>query len=157
MLRCCVRRAIDAVRRVLFGLRFRLLVLVLAVCAPIVGVTIHTTLEGRQREVADWREHARQLTQVVLREDQEVDPALIGQLAEDVLGLGAAAVVDAVRISALRPDQMAGAAPAGILGANFARPKWDKCATARTDRVVLSVVGIVPAEIAGVLVLILVS
>ena len=63
MLSCYVRQLIDVVSRVLFGLRFRLLLLVLLACAPLVGLTLHTASKERRREVADWRERARQLTQ----------------------------------------------------------------------------------------------
>ena len=60
MLRCYVRQLIDAMSRVFFGLRFRLLLLVLLACAPLVGLTLHTASKERRREVAAWRERARQ-------------------------------------------------------------------------------------------------
>ena len=39
MLNFYVRQLIDAISRVFFGLRFRLLLLVLLACAPLVGLT----------------------------------------------------------------------------------------------------------------------
>ncbi len=42
-----------------FGLRFRLLLLVLLACAPLVGLTLHTASKERRREVAAWRRTGR--------------------------------------------------------------------------------------------------
>jgi len=65
MLRCCVRQFVDAISRVFFGLRFRLLMLVALACAPLVGLTVHTASEERRREVAAWRERSSQMARLV--------------------------------------------------------------------------------------------
>jgi len=43
------------------GLRFRLLVLVLVTCAPLVALTLHTTWEDRRRAVTGWRQRAERV------------------------------------------------------------------------------------------------
>lgn len=72
MLSCCVRQLIDAVSRVFFGLRFRLLLLVLLACAPLVGLTVHTASQERRRDLAAWRERLVQLAQVARREEEDL-------------------------------------------------------------------------------------
>ena len=67
-----VQQLIDGIARVFFSLRFRLLLLVLLVCAPLVGLTLHSASEDRRREVAFWREQAGQLTQLARREEQKL-------------------------------------------------------------------------------------
>jgi PAS domain S-box-containing protein len=62
----------EAINRVLFGLRFRLLLLVLLTCAPLVGVTIHTASQERRHEVAVWRERASHLVQLAHREEDRL-------------------------------------------------------------------------------------
>jgi signal transduction histidine kinase len=72
MLRCYVRQLIDAVSRVFFGLRFRLLLLVALACAPLVGLTVHTASQERRREVAAWGERSSQLIQLAQREEESL-------------------------------------------------------------------------------------
>src|ERR1041385_3647685 len=40
------------------GLRFRLLVLVILTCAPLVALTLHTAWEDRRRAMANWRQRS---------------------------------------------------------------------------------------------------
>ena len=47
MLSFCVRVLIDRLSRAFFGLRFRLLLLVLLTCAPLVALTLHTASQER--------------------------------------------------------------------------------------------------------------
>ena len=72
MLRCYVRQLIDTVSRILFGLRFRLLLLVLLACAPLIGLTMHTASEERRRAVAAWRERSSQLVLLARREEDNL-------------------------------------------------------------------------------------
>ena len=83
MLRFYVRQLLDAISRVLFGLRFRLLLLVLLACAPLVGLTVHTASQERRSDLAAWRERMRQLMQVARREEED----LIGQTRQLLLAV----------------------------------------------------------------------
>jgi signal transduction histidine kinase len=67
------------------GLRFRLLVLVAVVCAPLVGLTVHRAGEDRRRAVEGWRHRSQQLNQLAVRqEDKLIDEArrLLGSMGE---------------------------------------------------------------------------
>ncbi len=89
MLSFYVRQLIDAISRVFFGLRFRLLLLVLLACAPLVGLTVHTASQERRRELAAWRERVRQLVQVARREEED----LIGQTRQLLLAVSESSAV----------------------------------------------------------------
>jgi PAS domain S-box-containing protein len=80
MLNCYVRQLIDVVSRVLFGLQFRLLLLVLLACTPLAGLTLHIASKERRGEVAAWRERALHLTQLASREESE-----LGRQTRDLL------------------------------------------------------------------------
>ena len=54
------------------GLRFRLLALVVLVCAPLVAPILHTTWEDRRRAEGGWQQHAQKLTEAAERQEQEV-------------------------------------------------------------------------------------
>lgn len=60
------------VSQVFSGLRLRLLVLVVLVCAPLVVLILHTAWEDRRRAEAGWQQRAQKLLQVTDREEQEV-------------------------------------------------------------------------------------
>src|ERR1035441_9164780 len=64
-----VRQLIDRIGHALFGLRFRLLLLVLLVCAPLIALTLHTASNERRRAVADWCERAQRLTRRARQEE----------------------------------------------------------------------------------------
>jgi PAS domain S-box-containing protein len=64
-------------------LRFRLLLLVLLACAPLVGLTVHTASQERRRDLVAWRERLRQLVQVSRREEEN----LIGQTRQLLLAM----------------------------------------------------------------------
>jgi len=83
MLSFCVRVLIDRLSRAFFGLRFRLLLLVLLTCAPLVALTLHTASQERRRAVAAWRERAEKLTQLAQREETD----LIGQTRQLLLAV----------------------------------------------------------------------
>src|SRR5262245_17361904 len=46
------------------GLRFRLLVLVVLTCAPLVALTFHTTWEDRRRAISGWRQRSERIVQM---------------------------------------------------------------------------------------------
>src|SRR5215813_206237 len=60
-----MRGALKGVIQVCFGLRFRLLLLVVLVCAPLVLLTLHTASEERRRAIANWPQRAQRMAQLV--------------------------------------------------------------------------------------------
>ena len=83
MLSFCVRELIDRISRALFGLRFRLLLLVLLACAPLVALTVHTASQERRRAVAAWSELAEKMIQLAQREEAD----LLGQTRQMLLAV----------------------------------------------------------------------
>jgi signal transduction histidine kinase len=55
-----------------WGLRFRLLLLVLLVCAPLMALILHTAGEDRRRQTSNWRQRCERLGQLLQREEQEI-------------------------------------------------------------------------------------
>ena len=92
MLVFSVRQLIDRIGHALFGLRFRLLLLVLLVCAPLIALTLHTASNERRRAVADWSERAQKLSR------------LAGQEETDMLGQTRQLLLAASESSAVRSD-----------------------------------------------------
>src|ERR1035438_4961419 len=72
MLSSRVPKLIDTISQVFFGLRFRLLLLVLLACAPLVGLALHTASKARRNDVASWCERSRQLASIAQREEKEM-------------------------------------------------------------------------------------
>jgi len=58
----------NRIRQILFGLRFRLLLLVLVACAPLAALTLHRAWEERERQVANWQRRAQQFAELALEE-----------------------------------------------------------------------------------------
>ena len=71
MLALPVRKVLDGVSRVFFGLRFRLLLLVLLACAPLVALTLHVASAERRRAVAGLSAEGQKLVFLVQREESE--------------------------------------------------------------------------------------
>jgi len=84
--------------RVFFGLRFRLLLLVLLACAPLAGLTVHTASQDRRHALTDWRARARQLAQVARREEA----ALIEQTRQLLLAVSESSAVRSGNLEASR-------------------------------------------------------
>jgi signal transduction histidine kinase len=56
------------------GLRFRLLLLVMVACAPLVALTLHTAWEDRRRAIVNWRQRAQRMAQLAgQQQDKMVD------------------------------------------------------------------------------------
>jgi len=91
MLSLSVLQLIERISRVLFGLRFRLLLLVLLACAPLVGLTLHTASQERRQAVTDWREQSQQIMQIARREETE----LIGETRQLLLAVSESSSVRA--------------------------------------------------------------
>jgi PAS domain S-box-containing protein len=73
------------------GLRFRLLLLVLVACAPLVGLTLHTASEERRREEATWSRRPQRMLQLASREEDQ----LIGQTRQLLLAVSESAAAQA--------------------------------------------------------------
>lgn len=58
--------------QVMAGLRFRLIVLVLLVCAPLVALTLNRAWEDRRRAVSTWEQRAQRMTEAATHEEQKV-------------------------------------------------------------------------------------
>jgi signal transduction histidine kinase len=67
-----MRTVVGFMRQVLSSLRFRLLVLVVVACAPLVALMLHTAWEDRRRALAGWRQRAHSMMEINQREEQEV-------------------------------------------------------------------------------------
>jgi hypothetical protein len=65
------------------GLRFRLLLLVLLACAPLVGWTLHTASQERRQLVKEWKLRSQELMELATREEGQV----IGQTRQLLLAL----------------------------------------------------------------------
>jgi len=67
-----MRSLIGFLHRVFSGLRFRLLVLVVVTCTPLVALVLHTAGEDRRRAIAHLREKAQSLQQSARHDEQQV-------------------------------------------------------------------------------------
>jgi signal transduction histidine kinase len=71
------------------GLRFRLFLLVVLVCAPLAAVVLHSAWDGRRAQVAEWRRHAQNMMYLAGREEEE----LIGQTRQLLLAVAESSAV----------------------------------------------------------------
>src|ERR1051326_2172223 len=58
--------------QVISGLRFRLLLLVLLVCAPLVVLILHTADEDRHRAMANWEQRSADMVPFAHSEEEEM-------------------------------------------------------------------------------------
>ena len=65
-----MRSLFGLIAQVLSGLRFRLLLLVVLVCAPLVALMLHTAGEDRRRAVSEWAKRAAELSQQAQHDEQ---------------------------------------------------------------------------------------
>ena len=84
-----VQQIIERIIRVFVGLRFRLLLLVLLVCAPLVALTLHVASQERRRAVAAWSERAQRMTRLAQREETD----LLGQTRQLLLAVSESSAV----------------------------------------------------------------
>ena len=62
----------SSLRQLFSGLRFRLLLLVLLTCAPLVALTLHRAGADRRRQMADWSQLCEKLSLLAQREQEEI-------------------------------------------------------------------------------------
>ncbi len=89
MLSYCVRKLIDPIRLFGSGLRFRLLLLVLLVCTPLVGLIVHTASEDRRRDRNNWEQRSEKITELASREEEK----LIAQTRQLLLAVSESSAV----------------------------------------------------------------
>src|SRR5277367_6254958 len=85
-LNCSMR---EIVRRFFSGLRWRLLLLVLLACAPLVELTLHTASGERRQLVKDWNQRAQEMMQLATREEEQV----VGQTRQLLFAMAESATV----------------------------------------------------------------
>src|SRR3954471_9782344 len=67
-----MRQLIRFASHVVSGLRFRLLLLVIVTCAPLVALTLHTAWEDRRRAMTGWSQRTERMMQVASREEEKL-------------------------------------------------------------------------------------
>src|SRR2546421_10947972 len=76
-------RVVSLLAGVISGLCFRLLMLVLLTCAPLVALTLNRAWEDRRRAVANWEQRSERMTQLAMREEEK----LIGETRQLLLAM----------------------------------------------------------------------
>src|SRR5947209_1166485 len=84
-----MRSLIGFIGQVFSGLQFRLLVLVVLACAPLVALMMHTAGEDRRRAMTSWRQRSQKVVQIARREEEEI----IGGTRQLLLAVSEAAPV----------------------------------------------------------------
>src|SRR5579872_1100086 len=84
-----MRKLTTAIVQVFSGLRFRLLVLVLLACAPLVALMLHTAGEDRRRAITSWRQKSQDLQQTAWRDEDD----LIGSTRQLLLAVSESSYV----------------------------------------------------------------
>ncbi|MFZ0826415.1 MAG: PAS domain S-box protein [Verrucomicrobiia bacterium] len=77
------------IRRLVSGLRLRLLLMVLLACAPLVGLTLYTASAERERLVKEWNQRSQEMMELATREEAR----MIGQTHQLLLALADSAPV----------------------------------------------------------------
>src|SRR5436190_14126048 len=78
-----MRNLLGLLGHILFGLRFRLLLLVALVCAPLIILTLRNASEDRRRQVANWRQRTQRMAHTAVLEESKV----IGDTQQFLLAL----------------------------------------------------------------------
>ena len=84
-----MRKLTALITQVFSGLRFRLLLLVLLACTPLVALILHASWEDRRRAVASWRQKSQELQQIAWRDEEE----LIGSTRQLLLAVSESSYV----------------------------------------------------------------
>jgi signal transduction histidine kinase len=67
-----MRSLLRLLRQVFSGLRFRLLILVLLTCAPLVAFMFHTAGEDRRRAMTNWQQRSQRMRQLAEKDETEI-------------------------------------------------------------------------------------
>src|ERR1051326_7555170 len=84
-----MRNLLASIVQVFLGLRFRVLLLVLLACAPLVALMLHSAWDDKRRAVASWRERSRDLQEVARRDEED----LIGSTRQLLLAVSESSYV----------------------------------------------------------------
>jgi PAS domain S-box-containing protein len=110
----------NIIRQLFSGLRLRLVLLVLLACAPLVGLTLYTASEERQRLVQQWNQRSQDMMELATREEGRV----IGQTHQLLLALAESSQVRSGNRRDCQKllDELLGSYPRyanlGVVGAN---------------------------------------
>jgi PAS domain S-box-containing protein len=110
----------NIIRQLFSGLRLRLLLLVLLACAPLMGLTLYTASEERQRLVQEWNQRSQDMMELATREEGRV----IGQTHQLLLALAESSQVRSGNRRDCQKllDELLGSYPRyanlGVVGAN---------------------------------------
>src|SRR4051812_2262485 len=66
-----MRRLLNYAALLFSGLRFRLLLLVMVACAPLIALTLHTAWDDRRRAMTNWRAKAERMTLTSSHEEEK--------------------------------------------------------------------------------------
>src|SRR5438132_13489021 len=75
--------------QVVSGLRFRLLVMVVVACAPLMVLTLHTAWDDRRKAKEAWRQQSEKVLELAQREEEK----LIGETRQLLLAMADTAPV----------------------------------------------------------------
>src|ERR1043166_4206375 len=78
-----MRKTLGALGHHLFGLRFQLLLLVAAACAPLIILTLRNASEDRRKQVANWRQRTQRAAHTAVLEEERI----IGDTKQVLLAL----------------------------------------------------------------------
>src|SRR5712691_3588970 len=78
-----MRRILGLLGHILFGLRFRLLLLVAVACAPLIILTLRNASEERRRQVTNWRQRTQRMVHTAAIEEDKI----IGDTKQVLLAL----------------------------------------------------------------------
>jgi len=80
------------------GLRFRLLILVVVACAPLVALTLHSAWEDRRRQERSWNQRTVRLAEVARKEEEN----LLGGATQFLLALAESSTVQSGNVPGTR-------------------------------------------------------
>jgi hypothetical protein len=78
-----MQKILGTLGHILFGLRFRLLLLVLVACAPLIILTLRNASEDRRRQVTNWRQRTQRMAHTAVLEEERI----IGDTKQFLLAL----------------------------------------------------------------------
>src|SRR5690348_7451063 len=67
-----MRNLTASIVQVFSGLRFRLMLLILLACAPLMALVLHSSWEDRRRAEAGWRNQSEELQRIARRDEEEL-------------------------------------------------------------------------------------
>src|SRR5262245_23780165 len=78
-----LRKTLSSISHIVFGLRFRLLLLTAIACAPLIVLTLRNASEERRRQVTNWRQLTQRMAHIATLEEDK----LVGETRQFLLAL----------------------------------------------------------------------